>query len=209
MHRVTAQLLKKPFADQKSEEWLNKRKQMLTASDAAAALKPNIKDLLLRKCGHREFHGNTATRHGEFYEDEARDVYEKTYSTKVYEFGLCEHPEHQWLGGSPDGVTIDGILLEIKCPYSRIPTDSVPPQYYPQLQVCMEVLDLEMAHFVEYIPECHGNYVFQMIRVPRDREWFKSNLPKLKQSWEQIRICQEDNSQLPDSRVKKGYLFID
>ena len=33
----------------------------------------------------------------------------------------CRYP---WLGGSPDGVTLSGRLLEIKCPYSRRASDA-------------------------------------------------------------------------------------
>jgi hypothetical protein len=63
--------------------------------------------------------GNEATRHGEKYEDEARILYEQRHGEVVHELGLCPHPEHTWLGGSPDGVTESGKLVEIKCPMHR------------------------------------------------------------------------------------------
>ena len=121
MHKVIRDIvLTNTSSEQKSEEWLAERKKRLTASDGAASIgiKSNgttQKDLLFRKCGLKEFNGNIATRHGERYEDVAREIYEQRYNTKVYETGLCIHPEHKWLGGSPDGITIDGILIEIKC----------------------------------------------------------------------------------------------
>ena len=94
---------------------------MLTASDAATAIGVNKYDtpegLLLKKCGLGEkFTGNAATRHGELYEDEARILYEQRHNEVVHEIGLCPHPVHKWLGGSPDGVSESGKLVEIKCP---------------------------------------------------------------------------------------------
>jgi hypothetical protein len=37
----------------------------------------------------------------------------------VHEIGLCPHPVEKWLGGSPDGVSESGKLVEIKCPPQR------------------------------------------------------------------------------------------
>jgi putative phage-type endonuclease len=97
---------------------------MLTASDAATAIGVNKYEtphkLLLKKCGLGEkFMGNEATRHGELYEDEARILYEQRYNEVVHEIGLVPHPLHPWLGGSPDGVSESGKLVEIKCPPQR------------------------------------------------------------------------------------------
>ena len=105
----------------KSEEWLALRGKMLTASDAATAIGVNKYEtpegLLLKKCGLGEkFTGNAATRHGELYEDEARILYEERHGEVVHELGLCPHPVESWLGGSPDGVSESGKLVEIKCP---------------------------------------------------------------------------------------------
>ena len=97
---------------------------MLTASDVAAALGLNPyqtrKSLLDKKTGRggsRKFTGNAATRWGVLYEPEARKLYERKTGHFVYEFGVIQHQEHTWLGGSPDGVTETGRLLEIKVCY--------------------------------------------------------------------------------------------
>ena len=100
-------LINRKYAPQKSEEWLELRSNMLTASDAATAIAVNKYEtphkLLLKKCGLGEkFMGNEATRHGELYEDEARILYEQRYNEVVHEIGLVPHPLHPWLGGSPD-----------------------------------------------------------------------------------------------------------
>ena len=140
MHPNVKALLEREYAAQKSEEWLALRGKMLTASDAATAIGVNKyetpADLLLKKCGLGEkFTGNAATRHGEKYEDEARILYEERHGEVVHELGLCPHPLHPWLGGSPDGVSESGKLVEIKCPPLRqIVPGEVPIHYMPQLQ---------------------------------------------------------------------------
>ena len=153
MHPNVKVLIEREYDAQKSEAWLKLRGNMLTASDAATAIGKNKYEtpegLLLKKCGLGEkFTGNAATRHGEKYEDEARIIYEQRHGEVVHEIGLCPHPEHSWLGGSPDGVSESGKLVEIKCPPQRaIIPGEVPEHYMPQLQLCMEILDLESADF--------------------------------------------------------------
>ena len=134
-----AAIMRRENVDQRTEEWYRKRKGLLTASDVATALSLNpykSRAMLLRdKCCPEE-HKNSncaATDHGNKYEDEAIEVYEKMYNTKVHRFGLFVSEEHAWLGGSPDGVTHDDILIEVKCPLSRAITDEVPIYYMPQV----------------------------------------------------------------------------
>ena len=93
MHPNVKALLEREYAAQKSEEWLELRGNMLTASDAATAIGVNKYEtpegLLLKKCGLGEkFTGNAATRHGEKFEDEARILYEERHGEVVHELGL-------------------------------------------------------------------------------------------------------------------------
>lgn len=144
MHPNVAKLISKTYAEQRSQEWLDLRKNMLTASDCATAIGENKYekpfDLLLKKCGKgKPFTGNAATEHGNKYEDEARILYEQRHNEVVHEIGLEPHPKYPWLGGSPDGITESGKLVEIKCPMSRQILPEVPKHYMPQLQLCMEI----------------------------------------------------------------------
>ena len=122
MHPNVEKLLKKTYAEQRSQEWLDLRKNMLTASDCATAIGENKYekpfDLLLKKCGKgKPFTGNAATEHGNKYEDEARILYEQRHNEVVHEIGLEPHPKHPWLGGSPDGISESGKLIEssVRC----------------------------------------------------------------------------------------------
>jgi putative phage-type endonuclease len=188
MHPVVQKLLEQQYADQKSEEWLALRGTMLTASDVATALGENPYEkpssLILRKCGApRTFTGNDATRHGEKYEPVARDLYCEKTGEVAHEIGLVQHPEYPWLGGSPDGVTESGKLIEIKCPMSRKIKNEVPKYYLPQLQILMEVLNLEECDFIQYRPD---PLEYEVTNVKRDRQWFADRLPKLQAFWNEV-----------------------
>ena len=188
MHPKVQELLNSPFADQKSDEWLKLRGTMLTASDVATALGDNPYEkpssLILKKCGHGvKFMGNDATRHGEKYEPVARDIYCERTGEVAHEFGLVQHPLYPWLGGSPDGITENGILIEIKCPMSRKIENKVPKHYLAQLQILMDILGLEVCDFIQYRPD---PYEFVVTRVERDREWFAQKLPIMKAFWDEV-----------------------
>ena len=120
-------LLFKHQIKQRSTEWYANRKSCLTASDAATALGQNPykkpSDLIKSKAG---FYDSVppdpamvrATEHGIKYEDEAAAAYAvlRPDLAPFFELGLIMHDKHPFLGASPDRITKDGILIEIKVP---------------------------------------------------------------------------------------------
>ena len=193
MHPIIQELISKEYDAQRSEEWLKLRGNMLTASDLATALGLNpyekSKDLILKKCGKKKFDGNRATQHGNMLEDQARDIYCEKYGEVCHEIGLHPHPEHSWLGGSPDGITESGKLVEIKCPLTRKITPEVPVYYMPQIQLLLEILNLEEAVFIQYKPAdiaWPGPEEFVVTEVKRDHEWFLEQLPHMKEFWDKV-----------------------
>jgi putative phage-type endonuclease len=193
MHPRVLELISKDYDAQRSEEWLKLRGNMLTASDLATALGVNPYekpvDLILKKCGLKKFDGNSATMHGNKYEDEARDLYCKQYNEVAHEIGLYPHSEYPWLGGSPDGITESGKLLEIKCPLRRKITPEVPVYYMPQIQLLLEILNLEEAVFIQYKPleiTWPGPVEFVVTEVQRDRQWFQEQLPVMDEFWKKV-----------------------
>lgn len=186
-------LINREYEAQRSEAWLALRGNMLTASDAATAIGVNPYEkpegLILKKCGENKFFGNAATEHGNKYEDEARDIYCEKYGEVVHEIGLYPHPEYNWLGGSPDGITESGKLVEIKCPLRREILPEVPVYYMPQLQLLMEILDLDECDFIQYKPSeltWPQPSVFVVVHVKRDREWFREQLPVMDTFWKKV-----------------------
>jgi len=202
MHPVVAKLIDHEYAEQRSQEWLELRGKMLTASDAATAIGVNVyekpNDLILKKCGLNKFEGNEATEHGNKYENIARDIYCEKFGEVAHEIGLYPHPVYKWLGGSPDGITESGKLLEIKCPLRRKITDEVPEHYMPQLQLLMEILDLEECDFIQYKPEeitWPNPPEFMVTHVKRSREWFATQLPIMDEFWKRVLWHRENGVQ--------------
>ncbi|MBT42737.1 MAG: hypothetical protein CMF12_09445 [Idiomarina sp.] len=141
--------------EQRSPEWYEMRKGMCTASDICAILGEGKyktrNDIILKKCGKgKPFTGNKYTMHGQIYEDVAIGIYESRNNyIKVYEFGLIAHPNVSCLGASPDGITPEGTMIEIKCPPKRVITGIVPHEYWCQMQIQLEVCNLQVCHFFE------------------------------------------------------------
>ena len=189
MHPRAKELIEQTYADQRSQEWLNLRGNLLTASDAATAIGLNPYEkpdgLLAKKCGAaRPWAGNEATAHGTRLEPMVRDLYDMRHGQISHEIGLVQHPVHKFLGGSPDGITESGRLLEIKCPLSRKIKPEVPGYYLPQIQLLLEIMDLEMCDFVQYKEGPPEEFV--VVEVPRDREWFAKYLPVMKAFWDRV-----------------------
>lgn len=114
----------------------------------------NKTDYIINKCrtfyGENLFRDTIYTLHGKKYEEIATRLYRKKFNTDVWEFGLLQHSRLNWLAASPDGITPDGVMLEIKCPYSRKIEEGVPPiHYWAQMQLQLEVADLEECDFLE------------------------------------------------------------
>jgi putative phage-type endonuclease len=142
------------------------------------------------KCGgtSKPFVGNAATRWGTHYEDIAIEKYSEIKNKKVLSFGLIIHPQYSWLGGSPDGITTDGILLEVKCPLRRkIVHGEVPHHYLSQVLLNLEICNLELAHFIEFVPgKSDNDFEINIVEVHRDREWFSANINKMKEFWDSV-----------------------
>ena len=167
---------------------------MLTASDAATAIGLNPYEkpegLLAKKCGAaRPWSGNQATAHGTRLEPLVRQMYDERFGQVSHEIGLVQHPIHKFLGGSPDGITESGRLLEIKCPLSRKIKPEVPGYYLPQIQLLLEIMDLEVCDFVQYKEGPPEEFV--VVEVPRDREWFAQYLPVMRAFWDRVLECRQ------------------
>lgn len=234
--------------EQRSDKWFSQREQHLTSSDAATALgiNPYKKpiELLFEKCGFgKTFTGNESTLHGQKYETEAIEKYSMLMGKRNHEFGMISYkdinpirkhlhlinPDYHFLGGSPDGIAEDTsnieplVMLEVKCPMRRkIKHGQIPEYYYPQVQLNMFILNLDIADFIEYIPAYSGKTVeMNIVRVHRCEEWFNKNFPILDSFWKSVLYWKEkgiENHPEYDKYYKKvckpdkpipDYLFVD
>lgn len=177
--------------EQRTEAWYAMREERITASDFATALdvSPYQRDytLLWKKVTRsRKFNTNSAILWGVKYEDVAIQVYEHRNKTKVREYGCIEHPNHPWLGASPDGITDDGVMVEIKCPSSRPITGVIPSYYWCQVQGQLEICELDRCDFLEckleeysadeyYADNYKGDYFYNSLGMEKGAvvEFFK------------------------------------
>lgn len=190
------ELIAAEYAEQRSQEWLELRENMITASDIASAIGENHYEtpdaFIKKKVLRTKWAGNAATAHGTLLEPVVRDLYDARTGRKSHEIGLVKHREYPWLGASPDGITEDGLLIEIKCPLTRKIEPKVPKHYWPQVQLQLEITDLEECDFIQYRPPRIEDGVtqspeeFVVVRVKRDRSWFQKNLPAMQAVWAKI-----------------------
>lgn len=124
LHPKIAKFVYGPRSDveQRTEKWYEVRRRLLTCSDVVKVLGGCVHEsrlqVLKKKLGLKKaFTGNFATEHGVKYEPVAIKRYEEARGIKVFDYGLQLHPKYPWLGGSPDGLTSDGMIIEVKCPY--------------------------------------------------------------------------------------------
>lgn len=138
---------------QRSDEWFAQRKKMISASDMASVFSigySSKKQLMEKKVlDNSTFKGNIYTKWGQKYEDIASIIYEKRKNVRVLEFGLIQHSKYDFIGASPDGITTDGVMLEIKCPSKRVITGITPEHYGVQMQIQLEVCELDECDFCE------------------------------------------------------------
>lgn len=185
---IVAALLRGPRGiAQRTEAWYEARLSYITASEVPTAVgenhNKNVEAYVLEKAGMAEpFRGNFMTEWGERHEDEAVALYEARTGERVFDMGLVQHPRVSWIAGSPDGVTLSGKLVEVKCPYGRrIQRGVVPAHYMGQVQCLMDILGLQSCDFVQYWPGSpkRPEQVFDVTTIPYDPEYMASRLEQL------------------------------
>ena len=156
MHPQVKKLLEIPKIEQKTTEWYEARHNLITASDFAQALGKGKfgtqRQLIAKKVEPNTDTSKTSNvffEWGNLFEPVACMVYSKMHGTDVNEFGLLKHPRCDFFGASPDGITDDGVMLEIKCPLKRKITGDIPEQYYYQIQGQLDVCDLDVCDYFE------------------------------------------------------------
>jgi putative phage-type endonuclease len=184
------------YDEQGGWAWHNARAKMLTASDAYVTI--GIKGFKSKPKLYREKAGleakqiATATMmQGNINEPIIRQKYSNETGKRVYMVGLIPLDDHPWLGASPDGITNDGIMVEIKSPKSRaIGNGMVPPMYMPQVQLQLQSIGATDLDFVQFRkgqedwPPYPDEYAVR--RVKRSDQWFEQKLPLMREFYETV-----------------------
>ena len=105
---------------QNTQEWLDFRRNKIGASDAAAIMGVSPWHTPYQKWEEKVFgkdlEQNTAMKRGSYYENEARESFEKEFGISVMPKVIVSS-ERDWQMASLDGVSFDGtVFTEIKVP---------------------------------------------------------------------------------------------
>jgi len=157
-----------PQHEQRTEEWYAARKDSIGASESSAIFGMNpyesVKKLILKKCGVTnpgdQKRMKAICEHGIKYEAVIQDMYCRDKSTTIVEFGSIRHQsaELSMVTASPDGITPEGIMLEIKAPALRHITGIPTSYYWVQCQQQMQVCQLDIVHFLEVKIQEYTNF---------------------------------------------------
>lgn len=178
------------IADQGTDEWRQARAGIATASrfaDVMATIKSgeaadrrNYRaDLVVERLTGKPLDGfqSAAMRQGIEREPMARLAFEEETGLVVRQVGFFRLPDLE-AGASPDGIASDGCGIECKCPeraahlrYLR--QDSVPPEYFWQVQGQCWICDFPAVWFVSYQPDFPPDLQLIVRRIERDAEAIK------------------------------------
>lgn len=177
----------KANTEQESQDWLQARCGMFTASRAAdlmaktktgpSASRTNLIALLAveRLTGQPvETYQNDAMRRGSEMEGEARDMYAFTHGVAVEECGFVPFADLPNVGCSPDGIVEADGLVEIKCPASMakhldaLRSGAHAKEYRWQLQHQLLVTGRKWVDAASYDPRFPEGLQLAVVRVERD-----------------------------------------
>ena len=208
--------LSQEYVESLSEDWFDIRKEKITATNAAFALghdpynKQDFEEFYAKKMGTYKYSywSQKNMDHGRKTEPAAGAAYARRRGVVCFEGWLVIHPlsAYRCIAATPDLVTEEGKVVEIKCHNPKPRTDGrTPPivekirrtrcqadllrefpHYYDQVQQQLFVTDMEFADFVQYVgPELNrGKEILNIVPVRRDRRWEKRYVSRLVTFWE-------------------------
>lgn len=191
------------MTDQRTPEWFEQRKGRITGSRIGAILglspwqTPNdVLRAMVREYhgAESEFTGNPATDHGTNNEQRALLAFMRETGLSVEQCGFF--PYGELMGASPDGLTDDGGVLELKVPYSlrnggEFKSLAEQPHYFAQIQMETLAAGRGHAYFCQYVAPRNdpfsADYVEEKIKIERvdhDPSWIDKNLEVISSFYE-------------------------
>ena len=175
---------------QRSEEWHEARRNRLTASDYANAA-GLVKAYQSRahawkvKIGAIDVEVNPAMQFGIDNEENARDDYEVATGNISMPTGFHVHPDHDWLGASPDGVISGDVLHEVKC-RATAPYTNVSSLHFCQIQGQLACTGLERCHYQSWTPDAQ-----RIWEVEFNKDYWEWLVPYLQEFWSYVQDVKE------------------
>jgi putative phage-type endonuclease len=168
IHSKVKQMNETPQVAQRTAEWYEMRKKMITASEVGSFLgvspyksrRMSIREKMsiLRDEPQPDRKKSFMTDWGVKYEPIVQNMIAHKYRPNscypiqnvLFEYGLIQHPTIHVLGASPDGILYNGRMVEIKCVVSReIMDNEIPAYYYSQIQTQLECCGFDDCDYVE------------------------------------------------------------
>jgi putative phage-type endonuclease len=123
-----------------------------------------------------ESYSNAAMQWGTETEPLARAAYESYADVLVDQVGYVPHPTIKRAGASPDGLTPQSGLIEIKCPNTATHIDTliseqVPSKYITQMQWQMACTGRLWCDFVSFDPRLPNGLQLFVTQIERDEKY--------------------------------------
>ena len=166
--------------EQRSPEWYEVRRGVITASQAHRLLTPAKRktyalELLAQQLSTEvePSYTSQAMQWGIDIEPSAKRAYELVTGRTVIDAGFVWRDESHRVGASPDGWVNEG-LIEIKCPNTVTHLNYMldgypPPEYLAQMQMQMLVTGCPWCDWVSFDPRLVENDLFTK-RINRDQK---------------------------------------
>lgn len=168
--------------EQRSAEWSQVRLGKITASEMATVLSGSVtaKNEYLHRL--RELQAPMDLDHipaiqwGRKHEDMALFRYELDNNIELKRPSFLRHPEHRWIGCSPDAVVLPAGGVEVKCPLSPEVHEAtlkhgMNAEHMPQVQTCIWCCEADWWDFVSFDPRQHFARRLYVQRIPRDEKF--------------------------------------
>jgi hypothetical protein len=222
------QLHEKTKGQSRNDNWVYERTNRITSTyfhriasrKSSTKTAPIVKAIRNGGCGFQ----SVAMLRGLQLEPVALAVYESKLGMPIVkgeEMGLLIHSNFQYLAASLDGCLLDGTPVEVKT-VNNIPQGKtireaanekglvknfflVPShsglqlkknhKYYGQIQGQLEIANRDECHLVVF----HNEHDWEVVVVPRSREYWSRILPKLDQFWNESLL-----PEILDSRILRS-----
>lgn len=182
------------IAPQGSQEWLDDRKKLVTASDVTRTIRSDKTRNTFVGEKAMENWGMTTTKpfqsedieRGHRLEEKIRKEYEKQTDTEILEMGLLQNK------GFPGGASLDGLVTKDGAPTKKGVEFKAPrefrnfAEYHDQTQMQMAVGNLDSVDIMQGV-EVDGKLRTQTQTVNKDLQWQKRNRSKIEQAQESIK----------------------
>jgi putative phage-type endonuclease len=186
--------------EQGSEEWLNIRRGVATASNfskivtSKGEISKQLADYAFQLASESftdlqdESYKSSDMQRGNDLEPEARNAYQQETLSLVKEVGFMMN---DYYGYSPDGLVGNDGLVEFKCPNQKTHTKYLykgvlPTEYKAQVQGGLLVSERKWCDFVSFHPNFIDSKKLFIIRVFRDEEFIEQLSNGLAKLWLQL-----------------------